>query len=202
MGHVKSKSGGSLTESAKMKERWREYTETLYQLDANLTQVYNEQSFTMAPIVLQSEVRKAMKELSCGKSPGGNEIPIERIKNSGEEGVAAKTVLYNRAQGLEKIHIYSDTQKMRYKPMREQSYHCANITCQQNPSNHTSSNGTICTIKEQGSGKKDDHCVRDVVLETYAEDPLDSKAYKCVSIEAIRRRANAEIQDPFGDWHI
>jgi len=46
----------------------------------------------MKPIVLRSEVR----ELSGDKSLGGKEIPIVLLKNSGEEGVAAITVLCNR----------------------------------------------------------------------------------------------------------
>jgi len=51
-------------------------------------------------------------------------------------------------------------------------------------------------MDDQGSGKKEDRCLRDVVLKAYAEDPLDSKAYQRVNMEAARRRANAGIQDP------
>jgi len=86
-GHVKSKSGESLTESADMKEYWREYTETLYQRNANVTQVFNEQSYTIESVVLQSEVKKAMRELSCGKSPCGDDIPIELIKTAKRRGL-------------------------------------------------------------------------------------------------------------------
>jgi len=51
-------------------------------------------------------------------------------------------------------------------------------------------------MDDQRRGKKEDRSLRDVVLEAYAEDPLDSKAYQRVNMEAASRRANAGIQDP------
>jgi len=59
-----------------MKERWWDYTESMYQCDPNVTQVYNEQSYTMEPTVLQSEIKNTMRELSCNKAQERDEIPI------------------------------------------------------------------------------------------------------------------------------
>ena len=80
-GYVKSDNGKNLTEATEMKQRWKEYTEKLYRRDKNITLRYNKQPHTEEPVVLQSEVRRALKELSTNKAPGGDEIPIELIRD-------------------------------------------------------------------------------------------------------------------------
>jgi len=58
-----------------------------------------------------------------------------------------------------------------------------------------SSHVRVRDIDNQRREKKEAHCLWDVVLEAYAEDPLDGKAYKHVSMEATRRLARAGVQD-------
>jgi len=58
----------------------------------------------MEPTVLQSEVRKSMRDLSCDKAliefinsiSISDEILIELMKNSGDEGVAALPLIRGR----------------------------------------------------------------------------------------------------------
>ncbi|PIK36297.1 endonuclease/exonuclease/phosphatase family protein [Apostichopus japonicus] len=48
-----------------------------------------------APII-EEEVRKAVKSLANGKSPGSDELPIELFKEVGDEGVTVLTVICQR----------------------------------------------------------------------------------------------------------
>ncbi|PIK35145.1 hypothetical protein BSL78_28030 [Apostichopus japonicus] len=95
VGSLKSNAGGDLCEESLVKERWRVYTEDLYRSDHNIPQftegIYEEE----APII-EEEVRKAVKSLANGKSPGSDELPIELFKEVGEEGVIVLTVICQR----------------------------------------------------------------------------------------------------------
>jgi len=95
VGHIKADDGRTLSEATQMKQRWKEYTESLYSRDLNISHVYRNEEYTEEPYILQEEVRRAIKELSRNKAPGADDIPIELVKESGEQGVRVLTALCN-----------------------------------------------------------------------------------------------------------
>lgn len=84
LGVIKSKEGNVLTCGEEIKDRWREYTQELYQRDPTLHDHYIPEDFTPEPQVTFEEVKAALKSLPNQKSPGIDEIPIELIKAAGK----------------------------------------------------------------------------------------------------------------------
>ena len=89
-GILKSKDGKDLVEEAEIKNRWKEYTERLCQRDGNMTETFNAVECE-EPTILESEVRWALGQLTNGKAPGVDNIPIELLKAAGEEGIQVIT---------------------------------------------------------------------------------------------------------------
>ena len=87
---IKDKTGKVLTENIEILSRWREYCREMYKAeqtpDTTITDIETE------PEPLIDEVRWALKQISNGKSPGNDEVPIELIKEGGEESIQ----LYHR----------------------------------------------------------------------------------------------------------
>ena len=94
IGGLKSKSGNDLSEEGTVKEGWRYYTENLYKRDDNMTTIYDEtKECEEEATILEEEVRKALKALSNGKSPGSDGIPIELLKEVDEEAIKVLTAI-------------------------------------------------------------------------------------------------------------
>jgi hypothetical protein len=87
VGVYKNKGNKNETEERECKERWREYTEELYRKDENMKEDFEAEEYEREPDILESEVRKAMREVSNQKAPGVDGIPIELWKEGEEEGV-------------------------------------------------------------------------------------------------------------------
>ena len=87
------KSGNDLSEEGTVKEGWRYYTENLYKRDDNMTTIYETKECEEEATILEEEVRKALKALSNGKSPGSDGIPIELLKEVDEEAIKVLTAI-------------------------------------------------------------------------------------------------------------
>ena len=82
MGMSKDTQAFMLNDTAKIKERWKEYTMLLYrkdQLDQRLLQLV---SYDQEPLLPKEEVQASLKVLSNGKAPGINGVPAEVLKQS------------------------------------------------------------------------------------------------------------------------
>jgi hypothetical protein len=73
--------------------RWKEYTEELYKKDPNTSIEFQEKAYTQEPLVMKSEVRKALQEITGNKATVVDELPIELIKAAGEAAITALTAL-------------------------------------------------------------------------------------------------------------
>ena len=93
---IKSSTGPSITESAKVKERWKEYTENLYKRDPRMTDVFTETDYDDEPLILEGEVKKALNSISNQKSPGIDSIPIELVKAGNDAMIKVITSLCNK----------------------------------------------------------------------------------------------------------
>lgn len=65
---LKSKCGKNLMEKNEIKQRWKEYTETLYKRDDQIQERFEECEHEMEPMVLESEVRKALYDIKNKKT--------------------------------------------------------------------------------------------------------------------------------------
>ena len=85
---IKDKNGEVLTENKEILDRWREYCSNMYSAaqnqDASGQQtIYTEEE----PEPLLDEIRWALDQISNGKSPGCDEVPIELIKEGKESSL-------------------------------------------------------------------------------------------------------------------
>ena len=74
-------------------KRWKEYAEELYKRDTSATIPFQEITYHQEPLVMESEVRKALQGLVGRKAMGVDNLPIELIKAVGEPAITALTGL-------------------------------------------------------------------------------------------------------------
>ncbi len=96
---INDRNGITLTESTDIKIRWAEYCSELYEqkdCGTSTTRELLPEHVEPEPPPLLDEVRKAMGDISIGKSPGCDDIPAELWKASGEDGVNIMWKLCNK----------------------------------------------------------------------------------------------------------
>src|SRR6267154_6112288 len=86
--------GNTLNEPEEVRERWRQYIESLYDRDEKPKiedlQVQEREKVDeeeMGPQVLKSEILLAISEMKEGKAVGVDEIPTEMLKSLGEKAM-------------------------------------------------------------------------------------------------------------------
>ena len=92
-GTIISKTGVEYIKKDNIIRRWKKYTEELYKRDPNVSIAVQEKTYTQEPLVMESEVRKALQEITGNKTTGIDELPIELIKAAGETAITALTAL-------------------------------------------------------------------------------------------------------------
>jgi len=81
---IKSEDGTVLCDGDKIKERCKEYCYKLYKKDDNFQPIHLDLMVSEPePPPRSDEVKEAIKDLKNYKSPGGDEITTEVIKNGG-----------------------------------------------------------------------------------------------------------------------
>ena len=77
MGSMKSGNSNVIDREEGVKNRWREYTESLYSVDKSVTEKeLTSQEYVKEPEVLQREVEWAIKQLKDNKAPGWMRYPL------------------------------------------------------------------------------------------------------------------------------
>jgi hypothetical protein len=91
---IKDSNGILLTDNEDIKNRWKEYIETLYdkdgkpeEKDIGLDESKDMPEDFIGPDILESEVRAAIEEMKGNKAVGVDGIPAEFLKNLGPKGM-------------------------------------------------------------------------------------------------------------------
>ena len=95
IGAVKGKDGALLTSKQDIVKRWEEYTSRLYEKDPSIDEQHTIGPYEDEPLIIKEEVLWTIQHIANGKSPGTDDIPIELIKNAGEEIVNKILKLFN-----------------------------------------------------------------------------------------------------------
>ena len=83
--------GSTLSDQGKIKGRWKQYTEDVHRGDKRVTDSFKEDSYEEESIILESEVKAALKVLGRNKSPGVNGILIELFQATETDSVKILT---------------------------------------------------------------------------------------------------------------
>ena len=84
---IKDENGKILNDGPDIRNRWKSFIEDLYRRNNNISSELPNASYEnveLEPSPLYSEIEKAIKEIKSKKSPGIDDIPIELIKEGGE----------------------------------------------------------------------------------------------------------------------
>ena len=76
MGSIKDRNGMDLTEAEDTKKRWQEYTE-LYKNDLYDPDNHDDVITNLEPDILESEIKRALENITRNKASGGDGIPVE-----------------------------------------------------------------------------------------------------------------------------
>ncbi|KAA3669964.1 uncharacterized protein DEA37_0012425 [Paragonimus westermani] len=87
IGTIKDNQGKDLTEMNDILNRWREYTEELYQKNIESEDAIIDLGMDLEPDILESEVEWALKSIAKNKAVGVDEIAIELILPLGDSAV-------------------------------------------------------------------------------------------------------------------
>ena len=80
-GTIKDKNSKDLTEAEKIKKRWQEYTEKLYQKGLNDPDSHDGVVIHLEPDILEFEVKQALGSITTNKTSEGDGIPAELFSN-------------------------------------------------------------------------------------------------------------------------
>ena len=90
---IKDESGlNLLTEEREIQQRWKEHFETLLNILDDIPENENEAIFddiienSNEPDIAIAEVKNTLKKMKNGKAPGDDGLPVELLKNMGEDG--------------------------------------------------------------------------------------------------------------------
>ena len=92
-GTLLNREGKQISNGEEIKNRWKEYTEELYNGETNTIENTIIREEEAEPGILESEVRWAIQALANGKAPGEDEIPIECFKVLKEDAIKVLTAL-------------------------------------------------------------------------------------------------------------
>lgn len=68
LGMLNDQQGKTLSDQKKIKVRWKQYNENLYRRDERMTETFDQDYYEEEPVILENEVRAALKVLGGKKS--------------------------------------------------------------------------------------------------------------------------------------
>ena len=87
MGTIKDRNDKDLTEAEKIKKRWQEYTEELYNKDLHDPVNHDGVITHLESDILECEVKRALGSITINKASGGDGIPIELFQIQKDDAV-------------------------------------------------------------------------------------------------------------------
>jgi len=129
MGTIKDRNGMELTEAAKIKKRWQEYTEELYTKGLNDWDNHDSVVTVLEPDILECKVKWALGSITTSKVNGGDRIPAELFQILKDDAV--KVLHSNSAvtTGLEKFSFHYRPKEGQCQRMFKVPYNCTHFTC-------------------------------------------------------------------------
>ena len=96
MGIIKDINGRDLVDEEEIKNRWKEYTEELYQKDLNELDNYDGVVSQPEPDILEHEVKRALGNSAVNKPSGCNGIPVELFKTLKDDAIRVLCSIYQQ----------------------------------------------------------------------------------------------------------
>ena len=76
MGSIKDRNGMDLTKAEDIKNRWKEYTEELYEKDLQDPDYHDGVITHLEPDIPECEVKWTLESITTNKASGGDRIPV------------------------------------------------------------------------------------------------------------------------------
>ena len=130
MGSIKDRNDMDLTEVEDIKKTWEEYTEELYKIELQDTDLTH-----LEPDILECEVKWALGSITANKASGGNGNSVELFQILKDDVVK---VLHSMCQqiwkttvatGLEKVRFQSNPKEGQCQRMLKLLHNCTHLTC-------------------------------------------------------------------------
>ena len=121
---IKDRNGKDLTEADKIKKRWQEYTEELYQKSFNDPDNHDGMVTHLQPDILECEVKWALGIITMSKATGRGGIPVELFQILKDDAVK---VLHSICQQIWKTQNWPQLEKFIFhsNPKEGQCQQCS-----------------------------------------------------------------------------
>ena len=121
MGPIKDRNGNDLMEAEDIKKRCQEYTEELYKIELQDTDLTH-----LEPDILECEVKWALGSITANKASGGNGIPVELFQIL--KDMPANLENSAVATGLEKLSFHPNPKERQCQRMLKFLHNCTHLT--------------------------------------------------------------------------
>ena len=117
----------------KIKKRWQEYTEELYEKDLHDPDNHDGVIIHLKPDILECEVKWALESITTNKASGGDGIPVELFQILKDDAVkvlhSMPANLENSAvaTGLEKVSLHSNPKERHCQRMLTLPHNCTHL---------------------------------------------------------------------------
>ena len=92
MGTIKGRNGINLTGAERIRKRWQEYTEELYQKDLQDPDNHDGVITHLEPDILECEVKWALGSTTMNKASGGDGMPVELFQILKDDAVKMHSI--------------------------------------------------------------------------------------------------------------
>ena len=134
MDSIKDRNGKNLTETEKIKKRWKEYTKELHKKDLHDPDNHDGMIIHLEPGILECEIKWALGSITTNKDSRGEIILVELFQTLKDDAVkmlhSMPANLENSAvaTGLEKVSFHSNSKERQCQRMLKLPHSCTHLT--------------------------------------------------------------------------